>query len=397
MHKAYSLLALFILLSSGIFFQSSAEIIVFTNGNKQAAIVKEITSTEIKYTKKSRPNGPLYTILKSEIDYIDFEDGTIEAFHSFASEKPSEQMQIPQEANALAIQEYKTDITYTGKETDKEARVCYGLCKFDDESVLFDGNIKIDYLQGYCCPINNNKPTWMTNNPEKPIIFWEAIKIKLTNNSSKTIFIDLANTFFKRGSFASPYYTPYSTTNHQSDTNGIGLNIGGITNALGIGGFIGNLASGINIGAASTSGTSATIYSQRIISIPPNSYVVLDPQLLFPPDLPSGAYKIPLKHYGYSFSTWQLVGLDKNWMTVNIGQTINYEKDSSPISFGLFLTYSFDENFSKSNSMNNTAYLYRVVGLENYKPATHARFHTKKAANLSEGFLDTLHLFFFTH
>ncbi len=407
MHKIINLfIALF-----GIVFYCSADIIFFSSGISQEVEIKEITPTEIKYTKTSRANGPLYTVLKSDVVSIKYENGTIETFDtnmatSIGPSSPKSN-NIYAESNIFEKKKYEAAIYYLGKETNKEARACYGLCRFDEESVLCDGNIMLEYSCGIYSPfVKNNSnmvisvnegPFWLENISNKPIVFWNAIKVKLHNLSSKTIYVDLANTFFKRGSLASPYFVPSSTTNLQSETNGIGLNLGGITNALGIGGSVGNWASGINVGTSSTSGTVTTIYSQRIISIPPQSSIELSPQLLFPPNLPTGAYKVATKHYGYSFGTWQLVGLDKTNLSINIGQTKNYDENSSPISFGIFLSYSFNERFSEIKSVNNTAYLTRLIGLERYKPAANSRFHTKNADKLSEGFLKPLHFFIFIH
>jgi len=390
----------------GIVFCCSADTILFSSGVSQDVEIKEITPTEIKYKKKSRINGPLYTVLKSDVVSINYDDGTIETLDTNVEADNSKNDNINALPNILEKRKYETDVYYIGKKSNKEAKACYGLCRFDDESVLCDENIKLEYSCGVCSPIVSNAsmeislengPFWLTNTLNKPIVFWPAIKVKLTNLSSKTIYIDLANTFFKRGSLASPYFIPSSTTNIQSETSGIGLNLGGITNALGIGGSVGNLASGINLGKSSTLGTATTIYSQRIISIPPQTSIELSPQLLFPPNLPTGAYKVATKHYGYSFGDWQLVGLDKTILSVNIGQTKNYDEDSSPISFGLFLSYSFNEQMSEIKSVNNTAYMSRLIGLENYKPAAHARFHTKNADKLSDGFLKPLHFFLFIH
>lgn len=391
----------------GIVFNCSADTILFTNGSSQDVIIKEITPTEIKYTKTARPNGPLYTVFKSDVVSISYEDGTTEAFGTIVSVNNPQSSNNSPESNILEKKKYEGDVYYLGTETKKEARACYGLCRFDDESVLCDGNIMLEYTCGIYSPLIKNISNmeisvnegsfWFENISNKPIVFWSAIKVKLHNLSQKTIYVDLANTFFKRGSLASPYYTPSSTTNVQNEIGGVGFNLGGITNALGIGGSLGTLASGINVGTSSTSGTATTIYSQRIISIPPQSSIELSPQLLFPPNLPAGAYKVATKHYGYSFTAWQLVGLDKTHLTINIGQTKDYDKGSTPISFGLFLSYSFNEQLTEIKSVNNTAYVSRIIGLESYKPAMHGRWHTKNADKLSEGFLKPLHFFFFIH
>ena len=54
--------------------------------------------------------------------------------------------------------------------------------------------------------------------------------------------------------------------------------MGSVAGALGIGGVLGTLANGVNVGGASSTGTSTTTYSQRVISIPPMASVSLEPQ-----------------------------------------------------------------------------------------------------------------------
>lgn len=403
MYRSFtSLLAFF-----GTFLFCSADVILFSNGNSQEVVVKEITPTEIKYIKSSRSNGPLYSVLKSDVVSITYDDGTVDTFATKVEENNNKDNNALAQSNLLEKKKYEIEVFSKENETNKEAKACYGLCRFDDESIICDENLKIEYISGIYSPIVKNTsnntislddgPFWHTNSLNKPYVFWAAIKVKLSNLSSKTIYVDLANTFFRRGSHASPYYIPTSTTSIKREGGGIGVNLVGVMDALGVGGALGSLASGINLGSSSASYISTTTYSQRIISIPPHSSVELEPQLLFPPNLPTGAYKVSTKHYGFNFDIWQLVGLDKTNLSVNIGQAKDYNEDSSPISFGLFLSYSFDENFSEIKTLKNTAYLSRLIGLESYKPAARARWQTNKADNLSERFLEPLHFFLFIH
>lgn len=64
-----------------------ADIIITKDGKKIESIVAEITSNEVKYRKASNPNGPLYTILISEIVLIDYENGEQDVFSSESASK----------------------------------------------------------------------------------------------------------------------------------------------------------------------------------------------------------------------------------------------------------------------------------------------------------------------
>lgn len=56
----------------------SQDYITKTTGDSIPAKVLEVTSTEIKYKKVDNPNGPTYSVLKSDIFLIRYENGSTE-------------------------------------------------------------------------------------------------------------------------------------------------------------------------------------------------------------------------------------------------------------------------------------------------------------------------------
>lgn len=52
---------------------------------------------------------------------------------------------------------------------------------------------------------------------------------------------------------------------------GVSVNAGTITEVLGVGGVVGNIANGINVGGNKGSSTGVTVFSQRIIALAPHS------------------------------------------------------------------------------------------------------------------------------
>lgn len=86
----------------------------------------------------------------------------------------------------------------------------------------------------------------------------------------------MGNSFITRNGKSEPLYIPSSTTTSSSKSGGVGVNLGAVADVLGVGGVVGTLANGVNVGGGTTSGTSTVTYSQRIIAIPPKSTKQLD-------------------------------------------------------------------------------------------------------------------------
>ena len=107
-----------------------------------------------------------------------------------------------------------------------------------------------------------------------------AITPIVVNKTKEIMIIDQTMSFFVDSNGESKsYYDPTirttSTTDISSTTTGASLNLGAVGNALGIGGSIGALLPGINIGGSGTSGTSTTnttyFADMPRVSLAPNS------------------------------------------------------------------------------------------------------------------------------
>ncbi len=100
------------------------------------------------------------------------------------------------------------------------------------------------------------------------------------NRTSEIMIIDQTMSFFVNSDGQSTsYYDPTirttSVTNSSSTTKGGSVNLGAVAGALGIGGTMGQLASGINLGGAGTTGSSTTsstyIADQPRVALAPHS------------------------------------------------------------------------------------------------------------------------------
>ena len=104
----------------------------------------------------------------------------------------------------------------------------------------------------------------------------------VVNRTENIMIIDQTMSFFVGSDGVSTsYYDPTirttTTTDLSSTSRGASVNLGSIASAFGIGGLIGNLASGINLGGSGTSGvsTSNTVYEadQPKVSLGPRGRV----------------------------------------------------------------------------------------------------------------------------
>ena len=95
--------------------------------------------------------------------------------------------------------------------------------------------------------------------------------VTIINQSDSMMYIDMAESYYVNNGTAQQLYTNSVTTNFSSGTQGATVNLGSVTNALGVGGAVGKLAQGVNVGGSNTSGSSIQIFEERYISIPPLS------------------------------------------------------------------------------------------------------------------------------
>jgi len=100
------------------------------------------------------------------------------------------------------------------------------------------------------------------------------------NRTSEIMTIDQTMSFFvntdgKSTSYYDPTVRTTSTTDLSSKTKGATVNLGSIAGALGIGGVVGQIANGVNVGGSGTTGQSVTnatyVSDQPRVSLAPNS------------------------------------------------------------------------------------------------------------------------------
>lgn len=147
------------------------------------------------------------------------------------------------------------------------------------------------------------------------------------NRTSEIMTIDQTMSFFVNSDGVSTsYYDPTIRTTSRTDmssvTQGASINLGAIAGAVGIGGTLGQLASGINLGGSGTSGVAATN----------TTYIADQPRVHLSPHS-NGAMSKEFKING--------IGIDVLEQTGEIRSASLSEKESY-CRFSVCISYSFD-------------------------------------------------------
>ena len=239
----------------------------------------DIANTCIYYVKENNINAPVQKIAKSEVLMIKKKDGTkIDVANTDSHSESEENTKVAQPpvysdeqqqeinvANKKMIgKRNKFNIEFNqSKAKNKPANLCVLGYELSEESVIFSGDLMIYHT----FPLYGSS----TSGKICPPFVDLGMLVNIINQSEKTVYIDLANSFIVRGNNSESLYVPSSTTSSTSSSTGVGVNMGAVSNALGVGGVAGTLAQGVNIGKGSSTVSTTTVYSQRIIAIPPKS------------------------------------------------------------------------------------------------------------------------------
>lgn len=188
-----------------------------------------------------------------------------------------------------------------------------------------------------------------------------GIQFSISNKTDNTIYIDLGNTFYVSMGQSFPYYVPVSTTTSSGSSSGAGVNAGAIAGALGIGGGLATLASGINIGGGKSNATTTTTFSQRVIALPPHSTHTLEPCFMFGDELRTICQGFSLRRVS-GFHVCAANFNEENGGRMAEYDVYSYSEQSSPLQLSFVTAYSKTENFSSSCSIQAGLYLKEMYG-----------------------------------
>ena len=264
------------------------DIIVMNNGDIIKSKVIEIGQIEVKYKKVSNLDGPTYSISKSEILSITYDNGETDKFGKTTNEiQTNDNSQdssissiIPDGANSELIRQYNEQYpTKRGKSPNNkivEDGITYW--GFTDESILSTNDIEVRFKKRG----STDKKMLIRSDDWDNEYENNEIIISIFNKTKEVIYIDLANTFkvcsYNGNSEGATWYDPTVFGSNKSSSNGATLGLGAVSSALGIDGMFGTLANGIGIGLGNSNSTNVTTQMERIIAIPPMSEVPLPPK-----------------------------------------------------------------------------------------------------------------------
>ena len=347
-------------------YATAQDVLVTKDGDAIKAYEMEVTGESVYYKQTEAKDAPIVKIAKSDLLVIKYKDGRKEvvgettaapAVQQAATASQPSQPQSRTDESSLRLNEaavktwQKIDVQYVGEQSKKEANIVYGQCRLEDDAVIADSQVELIF-QTTCSHYNGN--------PQKPFSQGNTFLAAIKNKTMKTIYIDLGNSFFLRGTESFPLYVPSSTSTTSGTTTGASVNMGAVAGAIGVGGAVGKIANGVNVGGSSSNFGTVTTYAQRIVAVPPTSVYQLGNISLFKKSDPN-IYMLKSNVYT-SFSMPDLIELFlPTPLMPTVGQTITVS-DPGLLRFGVYVTYAEDEAQSQPYILKANFSLAKIIG-----------------------------------
>lgn len=348
------------------------DVIVKKDGSTILSKVLEVNKSDIKYKKFSNQNGPTYTIDKSEVMAINFENGDKDLFNN-ETKQVKEYTQSsssvgyikkePDARNSEIISYYKRTYKPTKKVKvkNKPANRALAIFGVKNKSILSNDEIEIELVKTiseypwcYFFGVITTNPG-MTNKSIR-----SGFYIRIKNKTDRVIYVDKGNCFYINSNGESYcYFDNSSTTSVSKGSNtGVSLGLGAVSNVLGVNGVLGTLANGMSIGGGNSGSVTTTYTQERVIAIAPhatknlteNSYIKIKKGTL----LSSASYKILelVEDLGD-------IDLKKD---INSGQIKLFEEDEIKWKKEYFITYSTEASFKTYSTLNFEVYIHELIG-----------------------------------
>lgn len=359
-------------------YASAQDLIVKKDGSVIQAKVTKIGTSEVEYKKWSNQDGPQYSIAVADILAINYQNGEKETFENVSASGKSQTAKSEVDRQQSIVQVKPEDLSpeakadndamiesrnafnvefNKSKANNKPANLCvlgYGL---RPESVLFNGEVTIFHTfptYGFC-----------GKDKMAPPYLDDGLLLHVVNHTNRTIYVDLANSFIVRGLDSESMYVPTATTNSKTSSNGVGVNLGAVTSALGVGGAVGTLAQGVNVGKGNSSTATTTVYSQRVVGIPANSTKVLKVDRLGKRgNTPMNWFRADAMPASKGSSIH-----DKNLLYFKFerqfkyGEVYYFDENFSFLNFAVHIGYSFEESCENLKSMKMLFYPKYIIGV----------------------------------
>ena len=337
---------------------AAQDVITKRDGDEVQAKVTEITDTDVKYKKWSNPDGPTYTVKRAEVFMIKYQNGEKDVFKDEApAAAPRPTAQTPtavdysdKEANAAAVAAFNSFRPQLA-ESDKKSHGAVLIFGLAEGSVIEDSNISLSF--------------------ENAELLSEEFRVLVRNKTDRTVYLDLANSFVSRDGVAEPYYIPTATNTTHGTSSGVGVSLGVISPVL----------SGISVGGGASSSTSTTVFSQRVVAIPPHSVTALEKMGVFVSmredtedkqwyvkrmdnfvrqRKEAGWFRDNLVGYA-SEMLYPCLNFDKK-SPLLCGEWLTYDEKQLSYRLGIHCSYSLTEDLSGLAAVSSRLYFKHVVG-----------------------------------
>lgn len=357
--------------------QSNAQdVIVKRDGSTIISKVLEVNTGDIKYKKFSNQTGPTYTIDKVEVMTINYENGEKDVFDvaNTVNQVPSQAQNASvsqgggmSEASKAANNAYISSVNnflpaWAEPQKAKKANGTFNVLKIDENSVLENDDIK---MQLVVWTIDKDKSKGLVFSQEYELFGRHTsygLLIKIQNKTNKVIYIDKGNTFITRNEEAEPYYIPTATSTTHGSSSGVGVNMGAVAGAMGLGGTIGQLASGVNVGGGSSNSTQVIEYSQRVVAIPPKSSKGLDVKVVMTESMNKELNHIVVADESDNKLWFYKITSFFNGLMV--GDIVHWTQDTTPLKLQLHISYDFDEQCTNLVGLQSMLYLSETFGIK---------------------------------
>lgn len=333
------------------FYVVAEDIIVFNSGDIVKATVTEIGQNEVKYKKSSNPQGPTYSVDKSRILSITYENGDIDKFSE--NDNNNRSVALANENTPLCVESIADNENRSIKKASniilspssfklrkKKAKNGIPVMWIDDKSVISTEDISMRIVGAVC--------------PSKYNCYVMRYYIEINNKSNSTIYVDKASSFkINDQGLAMSFYDNKSISINRGSGSGMSIGLGGITNSLGIGGIVGNIANGISVGGGQSYGASTTYNNQRVLIIPPHGKTYISEH--------------KYEHIGGSSWNLEMISDAESFMVdvkpLNLydGELREYDEISSPYKVNYIIAFSMDPSFSKYSILNAGLYAKYIL------------------------------------
>lgn len=214
-----------------------------------------------------------------------------------------------------------------------------------------EGGENASIVAGYAFTPNGGLVVYLKNNTDKIMIVDKTMSFFINTDGSTTSFFD-------------PTVRTSTVTDISSTTKGASLNMGAVAGALGVGGPLGTLLNGVNVGGAGTSGQ----------SVSNTTYIADQPRISLGPH---GGASLP--------NNFMVRGLGSELSVINGPvKYITEDPNKSGTRFSVCISYSFDdgETFEKMTTdfYINTQIAEPVHTGRNLNDALQAIYKTKNDA-----------------